>query len=701
MANQHSASVSTENLVPARTPITLKQDANHIIKHGYSMERYVLRTLLNTAGPLLFTALYVFIVVVYLRRPVSTDNIVTQLLPISARLVFYGWILLSIFALDCAKAGLAGFEATCLMAQAISPSNAMELMWHADRSWGGPSGWWKASVILHHELFPKGRRHIEQRLSKAPGKLWWYLATSSFLFFVAVPLTGLSMDPLDAWKVGNHKVSIPGTNQATFNMQYLNLVAESAKSRWAQGNPTTPHGATVFYAPEGTFNVSNTFYDDTIKNLTKANSTAHSVSFFSGPQVSERVNGRAWGLLTTLSCTVVNPYRDLTLLQVREMDDWTAPGLNSSQLYGTDPSWNQSGGLISSFFDQGWSFGVNYKYLIASVTDLDGHHNSDLGRGAGYTNDSQAPGNGRLELVMWQTYDINRTPDVEFQSMASNPFVVRSSWRLPYHKPSNTTFLGYAVACHVNSTVGDAKLDAISRTYTKFSPSFADSAPIIPGGTRYRGIMAIQSLVYGAFTTVSFLTTAPPTCDGYSGTKNPSSLTCNPWLSANVATRGTPSIDSSNNMQYPILTPERMNLALYKLFGEVAIRVMASGPEPWRGELNGLEPTNHIQKGVVPWQFALSFLLLWTIVTVLPNLWVLRERRWAETLGGFEWFRFGAAWTDKVDEFEGNGFLECTVLQRIPGMVGDMEPGKKNGFIGLSRTSAKCQGRIYVHKREP
>ena len=98
----------------------------------YTLKRYLRRSLLNTFLPILVLAFYVFIVVHYFMRP-SVNDVVPGYI-INARIIFFTWIILSVFILEWAKSAIAGFEATALMKPVLAPSNAAQLLWHADRS---------------------------------------------------------------------------------------------------------------------------------------------------------------------------------------------------------------------------------------------------------------------------------------------------------------------------------------------------------------------------------------------------------------------------------------------------------------------------------------------------------------------------------------------------------------------------------------
>lgn len=664
----------------------------------YTFERYILRSTLNTVGSCLLTAFYLFIVYAYLLRP--SENGIIPYFPVNARGVFYAWVILSVFVLDWAKSGLAGFEASALMKPVLAPKTALQLMWHADRAWGSLSGWWKAAVAIYGDLGHSLSKRREQRISRGPAPLWWYLSLSSFILYAAIPLAGLSMDPKDAFQLSRRKILISGPNETSFETMSANGVAEVANSRWRQGNPTTPQGDTILYAPHGTTNVSNTYYNDAIEeiylsDLNHTPTVTGPLSFFSGPQVSERAHGKAWGLLTNLTCSVVHPYNDLGLLKVKSINDWTVPkwGLSSNEYNrlrnNTYSAQFMSGLNPALFYDGTRSFGVQYKYLIAGSTPFLS--------GIEYRNSSALPLTGSLELLMWQGYEAPSTPDATFANLSSHPLVVSST--SPF---DNITYLGYAIRCSVNSTVGFADLDAGTHSYSNFAQTASlekIQSLVAVNLNEYPYSMAVESLVYGSFTTAILNYGAPPVC------QPGDSATCNPWYAANTATGGGPILIPSvsnpraKNLQYPTISPERMKLATYKLFGEVAIAMMASGPESWTGELQGLDAASELVPGRVPWRVVVVLLSIWTFITVLPTCWTFTDRRWAAILDGFEMFRLGAEWRQAVWKLEERDFTECDALVDVPGMVGDMEPGSEKGFVGLSAAVASARGRVYVHDR--
>ncbi|KAI1813520.1 hypothetical protein GGS20DRAFT_552884 [Poronia punctata] len=696
----------------------------------YHFKRYISRSMLNVLAPLFILGFFIFIVAVYFERP-AVNGIIPHR-PLDANTVFFAWLILSIFVLDWAKSGLAGFEAAALMNPRLAPADARQLMWHADRAWGSVSSWCKVVVIsveyVGKLLTRGGRRGRGASVVEwtGPGPLWFYLAFSSILFYVTVPLSGLSMEPVDAFRYGNHPVIITGINQTTFDGRVSNDLAEQTDGRWRQGYWTTPNGDAIFYAPEGTPDVSSTFFEDTVQHLyysqqanTSLSEEESRITFFTGPEVAERAHGRAWGLLTDVSCKPVNPYKGLELLQVKEINDWTAkPATTTSRTFGTDlPAFlkaqlNAGSGSDGVWFDMANMTGMTYQYLMATDGDV------ALGTPA-YSNGAVQPVNGTLELVMWQSYGLATAfePDESFRNLTGNPLVVSSV--SVYDKQK---YLGYGVRCKASTSTGRAQLSAMTNTFSSFrqEPPEAGKARASELVALSTGVAGMHTLVYSAFTSKALAVLSPPKC------RNGASATCNGWVGANKATRGIPipRFDLSD-VRYPTLGPARMALALNKLFGEAAVTAMAAGPGNWTSTPNAtsdlglfnLESANDIVPGRISYGVVIALLAIWAGITVLPQLWpsFLYGRRWGEVLDGFTMFRLGAEWRGAVNELESDEFYSsgAASLRKVPGMIGDMKPSDGNGklrdgvdggrqgnagFVGLSRREAETgDGRLYTY----
>lgn len=699
-------------------------------KPTYKFQRHIRRSLLNTLGPVAVTGFYLFIVLEYLSRP-SLNNISPSRV-IDGKGVFYAFFILSVFVLEWAKSGLAGFEAWALMQPRFAPANANQLMWHADRAWGSVSGWWKASLVSMHFLRHRKRKREQWQ---GPSGLWFYLASCSLIFFVAVPLAGLSMEPGPSVKLGERQVAIIGSNQSTFDTQQSVSIAQSADGRWRQGNPTTPQGETILYAPEAIRNASRVFLEDEARSIYNSqpqndNGKGPNITFFSGPAVGERVHGDAWGLLANIPCVPVNPFTGLRLLNVTSVDDWTAKISDGHIVNASE--WRSFTQIASSYTlhadSSSWhitpGFGVNYSYVMTSDRDIS-NMLSD------YSDDipvspvprPEIPIQGSVEMVLWQSINtaqgFSADQDQEWFNMKDNAMVVASG-----------DYLGYGLQCSVYSSVGTASLSPITNTFSDFRPQQAayGNTFLSWDAVQNLGVYAIQTLVYAAFTS------AGVNWQGYDQSSHLCTTetifsTCNGWFGANIATNGRPmripisgGDPNKNNtessgfiIQYPAISPKRMALAMHKLFGEVAIALMATGPGNWTDPaLKGLDPITDIVPGVLPYQLVMALLALWTLLTVLPQLLIPSSffgRRWASVLDGFAMFRFGAEWKDAVHELRGGDLSshETSSLRHVPGMVGDLESGRSReaggasqalGFVGLSRYRAETSpSRLYTYHK--
>lgn len=687
---------------------------------------------MNTLGPVAVTGFYFFIALEYLSRPSVNDISPSRIL--SGKGVFYAFFILSVFVLEWAKSGLAGFEAWALKQPWLAPANANQLMWHTDRAWGSMSGWWKALRVTIS--FLRHRRRGGETW-QGPSWLWLYLASCSLIFFVAVPMAGLSMEPAPSIRLSDRVISIIGPNQSTFDTQQSVSVAQSADGRWRQGAPTTPQGETILYAPEGTQNAGNAFVEDEawrIYNLWPQDDIQPrpNITFFSGPAVGERVHGDAWGMLVNVSCVPVNPYTGLELLNTTSVNNWTAVTSDGLTVNASDWEQYQQGSISSSYTlytdSSSWhitpGFGVNYSYVMTSDRDIS-NFLSD------YSNQSTVPQlpqpeipiRGSVEMVLWQSINTGQgfsaDQDQEWLKMKETSVVVSSG-----------DYLGYGLQCSVYSTVGTASLSAITNTFSDFRPQQAayGNTFLTWDALENLGVYAIQTLVYAAFTS------AGVNWQGYGGrshlcTTDTIFSTCNGWYGANIATNGramhipmsgrshleNSSESSGFVIQYPAISPQRMALAMHKLFGEVAIALMATGPGNWTDPaLKGLDPITDIFPGVLPYQLIMALLALWMLLTVLPQVLLpssLFGRRWASVLDGFAMFRFGAEWRGAVYGLRGGDLTshETTSLCNVPGMVGDLEPcsaqeaggtSQHPGFVGLSRYKADTgPNRLYSYHK--
>ncbi len=339
--------------------------------------------------------------------------------------------------------------------------------------------------------------------------MWWYLAGTYFLFSVTVPLSGLSIDQKDALKLSNRPVTILGVNETTFDVRTNAAVSGLASNNWRSGQVTTPTSPAIFYAPEDTKNVSSTYFEDFAQDiyqwdLESVTSSAQNrtAKIFSGPPVAKRSHGRAWGLLSAISCSASNLQHGMKLINASSPSNWITVWGDSSAYFDANYA-----GLSPVFAFTDSSFGIKATYVIVSDRDIAGVGNGHYAKSP-VSNITRQAIQGALEIAIWQSIPDGFKPDDGFRNVTSNPLVT----------PLNdSSVLGYGVHCAVESDVGYASLDAITRTYSDFVRRAADS------GTgdlstiafnisifQYPSVFAIQSIVFQALSTLSLGYIGPP-----------------------------------------------------------------------------------------------------------------------------------------------------------------------------------------------
>lgn len=80
----------------------------------------------------------------------------------------------------------------------------MQLLMHGDSSWSGPGGWWKlhrplVGIFRLSRRVKKGQNGVGRDAVPKPSALWGLLAFLSLLAFVALPLSGLTMELGDGY----------------------------------------------------------------------------------------------------------------------------------------------------------------------------------------------------------------------------------------------------------------------------------------------------------------------------------------------------------------------------------------------------------------------------------------------------------------------------------------------------------------------
>lgn len=693
---------------------------------GYHLEHYFWRSFLTTAGPLTALAFYAFICFHYLAHPLSNNIFPSQ--PVDATRVYYCWFLTSVFILEWARSGLANIEASALMMPHLAPPTAKELMWHTDTNWANPLWWLRAMRSVLWMLVPRRQRWSQSPIAR-PSLLWTLLSFIHISLFLAIPLSGLSLEVVDASTYTMNPVRIYGPNETSFNARGWLDFPRGIRREWESGRQTSPTRGALLYAPHGIRNISATYFDDQAIEAAR-NSDGAEIRVFAGPAVRETIWGEAWGMSANISC-LPTPVDQLQMIRsdgynssvnicsTRERCEfeWLDVGDASRMNEGFEhilnvPAWlNESrqlepqSGLQSHSLlaaADGWSTMFLQLLPNASRTPYSLVNNHD-----NWTFDHivrAAPSdditNSMFEMLLWQQGASEYIPEDEiFKSFRKHPsplMIVHNGTTSLLHSFGanySGSFAGFGVHCDIKSAVGTATLDPDTRTFSKFVRGKAATG--IAGFFYPMDLAPVQIQAMASIAGNQHF-------GNLNGTLGPKDmvdvdrvLTESTWVGIHRAIGSTAlPRDGYAFLAYPTLTPENLTLAMYKLLGESVISVMGEGGVmPWTSpSIHATKPAKYIRPGAVPWQLVLSLLAVWAISTSLGAIStaLLVGPRWAPTLNGFELFKFGAQYQEEVHQLEAVDFRECTgSLSAIPGMIGILPGCEKDGpsdlrFVGLS-----------------
>jgi hypothetical protein len=680
---------------------------------SYRMSRYLWRASLGIVGPCALLGLFTFISVYFLDR--QPQNEILTRSTCDATTAFYIWFVAAVFTLEWARTALANFQATALMIPTLAPTNAMTLFWHADDNWANPLWWLRALRNTIVKLLSNRVRILrKQKWQHLPGLLWVLLSMNSILIFIAVPLSGLTMEIVTISIPGTKKATIRGPTPSTFGRRSSNALPSIIDGSWRSGVNATPPDASYFFAPEQTRNVSLTYFEDmAILNPDDG------ITTFLGPSVDELVAGVAFGMKTTLNCKQV-AIGDLKLVQVR---GWSAYSIKSAYDNDATPTGNFSKGANSNYVflnetrgssivDGPGTVGSPYSFIAAADGSWNGDtpfasvDNVDGALLGGQPRDEAADSvpTALLELFLWQAESEAQDPRMKLLQNDPSSLLTRATvaYDPTYSISNDTAVIGMSIQCHIRATVGYATINPQTRAYHDFSITNTTG---MGGDMDVYGPQILSVMSLGDYDPRTYSMRQIDTggfesrwVSLHQGIGDPASRIC---------MQGCNSSDPfvrSENLVHLALTPANLTYTLYRLLGQSIIASMGAGSQdPWQGDLVLLEDTRGLKPGPVSYKPVLVLLTLWTVITVGMSLWTMFHRRWAPALSGFELFRFGAPYEEEIQErLTGRGFEDCGgALNGLPGMVGVLPGGELDGtkgFLGLSESPADSRGE-FVWKR--
>jgi hypothetical protein len=586
--------------------------------------------------------------------------------------VNYSWFVIGVFALGWSKYGLAGLEAAMLEKPFWKPCNAASLLMHSDNSWSGPGGWAKGLKSVPAML---------QKRERFVHRLWLLLAFLSFLPFLALSLSGLCLELSDGYRSSNTKAMVVGRTWSNFNNKDYRTPSPYAPKGWAVGSPPALPGIGILYTTDA-------FDRNQFEGLSRVPNTmpleGGPVEVFLAPQSTSPVSGRAWGLRANYTCTIVKDVAEFTILSQRSTSTFFS---NSSQPDGTKKTvrLSQEKDHIQVFTGSDSKDALNiYGHVEMGVRSGGARVYSPLGDPNSLDN--------IFEILLWQRhsresynntdlrFNVTVEPAVEgvgqpFIKLANGTYAWNETfYQVQKKSGSNVTSIvdlldvdenpprsatttekiislapPIGVRCQVTSHLGTAQLDPTRSVFHSFieTPEPLMNASTMEYRTPLLGKVA-EGILSGQYHEILTSINAPPP------------------------------VAFSNSLQYRnFVQPQMLLRSVMLAYGHDALQIMYEnfGLENAREHENLTSSTTGklLTPGVVDPVVPASVLAIWAASCLVLGLWYGFQPRWADSLNGYEFFRFGVGAANEVrneaDYASAREFQQIRVLASLPGSI--------------------------------
>ncbi|KAF3937923.1 hypothetical protein ABW19_dt0210062 [Dactylella cylindrospora] len=641
---------------------------------GLPLPRFTLRAALSIFIPLIMVLYYYLTYLRWLRFPEgSSKTWIRRGYLDNVAIINYSWFVLATFALNLGTYCVAGSVAAMVMRRRWAPLTLRRLIVLAGNTFQDPAGWINAFV-----------KAVKKRSAySSNGLLWDILAFFSIIGFAAWPLTGLTMQTMDGFSIRDTYMKdwsfVVGRNFSSINGRDGTNTTQRATEFWSLGfTPQLPLRKQI-YVPEGSsleVNVTdgNVMPDDA------------SESIFLPPQAQAPIMGVAFGLLVRYNCSIVNSTSEFTILNRRNetlnfnsvprsrgardfgylLDDDTVIFLRN-KTRNTNP--------ISFVQNVNASLELGTSIPMRNITDLsDG---PAIGYTAGYPGIDQPV---ILEAALWQNiasgdFGGSVPQDFAFRDAENDIAELRDSPLYPGQK-------AVGVRCMASSALGTANINGVSGTYRDFTTLAINKRRWTGGIKRFENGIPFMILQTPAISSDFSWTTD---VDWFSAL----------YASIEKSSQTTNAFGDSLNIAPGVLQAKDLRNALLRAHKTWATHIMYDGlTDPtyaWRLENVTIgEKSEILTRGVVLPEAVLAMLSMWALSIIILAAGYQFRRRWTETLDGYTIFRFGVDRPDDILPEQLAGDIDtASVLEGLPGMVGDIEPHRAVGYIGLVKARAE------------
>ncbi|KAM7210981.1 hypothetical protein V8F06_013637 [Rhypophila decipiens] len=603
-------------------------------------------------------------------------------------LVFYSWFLIGVFGLDWSRYGLVRAEAAMLQSAYWKASNTADLLLHGDKSWSSPGGW-----LRYCKMFFLRRKRGGEKVSRpgAHDRLWLLLAFLSILAFVALPLSGLSLETSDGWLYCRDVPKMIGRLWENFNERQPGDsygYYDAATSGWAIGARPELPGLGILYTPQYLDRSDFESSFGSVPNRFPLTGEGFP-EMFVAPQAETPVWGKVFGMRVGYNCSEVHDVSELTILNKKAsmfpnpscgigacLDDFhegriyyhgpktqiTANiwgygelGVLGNGLYnGSEPSSfapediaRPEGADIIEYVL--WQVKLNdtYPNQIPAGVSFNGTIGTEGIRGLGHPVIEHANGTFSLNETFFQLKDSSTnqtlTNYVERNSLYNNV-------GLPSLQIARSLAPPIGFRCRSISTLGEAAVDPRKSTFSSFEQS--PPPPVIDETNTPRfGHIARSVLVKG----------------GYFGLF--------------TSTNSPPRIAISNSYFYRnFVTPDMMKRSILQAYAIDALELMYDSnygfQQAWENpNVTSARKGKVLTVGPVPPAFPAALFMAWAIGCVVLGLYYGFRKRSTDAMDGYSFVRIGVEVADQVrdnkDFWAADRYGDSKTLRNLPGGVGD------------------------------
>ncbi|OJD15252.1 hypothetical protein AJ78_04474 [Emergomyces pasteurianus Ep9510] len=660
-----------QNVTNGKSDSTNAKEPNQSTQpKSYKLRRFFLRAVAVILGPVIVLAYYIYIWQLVQSRKGNPLKFGRT----NELWIYYSWFVVGVFGLNFSKYGLLGIEASMLHDRNWQAKNAMKLLMHCDSSWSGPGGWLRCFSSW-----------IWQKKNTV-GRLWYTLAAISVFPFVALPLSGLTMEPVDGYVKLNEPPLVIGHTWKDFNRRPKE---RKHNVYWESGlSPTIPGAGILYTAPHVHRNSFSYLHD--VPNTLPSNVSENNLEFFLAPQANVPISGNVWGLLIRYNCSIVKSFSEFKILTQRPAVNTT----NKPDGWAINLKLNSAGDDIMST--------MNRDGNLALYSEV-GSNSSGVYSETGWAAPEVKP--SIFEYALWQAH---RDPGFSLQTEVNFSTTTDS----PMAEVSNLYFQVENGTIYYNESFFGARLDengtiSSEPVYTPISVLHV-APPIGVRCIRDSKLGYADIDLQGSFH--SFTERSPPRLDSHESGDT--------WGFGQIGITGKfPEILTSTNSPPPLrfvagyaypgfIQAETLYQSIMRAHGWHALELMYdSSTYTFESAYVLLNATSSRRNtvmgpGAIPPTPVGVLLIIWAVsCSVLGCAYGFR-RRWSEKLDGYSMFRFGADFSREIrsepDFACGSEFEECQALWKLPGLVGDSEPQSDIGHITLvKRGNEPDKGKRY------